>query len=143
MGPGQALPVDEEQLEQLLRNPQAHVTIRQQYSGPVPPSGEMERYDRLLPGSAERMLRMAEKGLDHQIRVADRESRLEHAHVTVGQVFGLIVVLAVMYASYQLVMHGHAVSGTIFGSLDLVALVTVFAYDKGGSDEKDEKKQKR
>jgi len=45
-----------------------------------------------------------------------------------GLVAGFVVSLSVLAASCWLIVSGHEVSGTIFGTLDLAALVGVFVY---------------
>ena len=44
-------------------------TVLRSWEGPLPPGGELQAYNDALPGSAERILRMAEKALDAQIEV--------------------------------------------------------------------------
>ncbi len=39
------------------------------YSGPLPPPGVLEGFERVLPGAAERIFSMVEKQLDHRISI--------------------------------------------------------------------------
>ena len=39
------------------------------FSGPLPPPGVLEGYERVLPGSAERIFTMAEKQLEHRLHL--------------------------------------------------------------------------
>jgi len=41
--------------------------IRQEFAGPLPHPSVLAGYDDVVPGSAERILRMAEKQLEHRI----------------------------------------------------------------------------
>jgi predicted membrane protein DUF2335 len=41
-------------------------------SGPLPPPSELEKIDRIIPGGADRLLRMAEKEQTHRIEDAKR-----------------------------------------------------------------------
>jgi len=43
----------------------AHLT-QQQFSGPVPHPQILQGYDQIIPGAAERILRMAEEDAEHQ-----------------------------------------------------------------------------
>lgn len=45
------------------------VSKRVSISGPLPPPLVLKQYDELVPGSAERVIQMAEKSLDHQMSV--------------------------------------------------------------------------
>jgi uncharacterized membrane protein len=51
----------------------------------------------------------------------------------VGQLFGFIIALAFLLVSAWLINGGHEVAGVILGSVDLVALVTVFVYGVNSS----------
>ncbi|MCA1837892.1 MAG: DUF2335 domain-containing protein, partial [Actinobacteria bacterium] len=54
------------------------------FQGPLPPPESFEHYDHVLPGAAERILRMTEKSLDHRIAVESAESRDQSAVVQAG-----------------------------------------------------------
>lgn len=43
------------------------IAVSEQFSGPMPHPKHLREYDEILPGSAERILSMAEKNLDHNI----------------------------------------------------------------------------
>ena len=47
-----------------------------------------------------------------------------------GQIFGFIIAIAFLIASFVLILKGFGVYGTIIGSIDLVALVTVFVIGR-------------
>jgi hypothetical protein len=46
--------------------------ISAHWSGPLPPPAELEKIDRIIPGGADRLLRMAEKEQTHRIEDAKR-----------------------------------------------------------------------
>jgi uncharacterized membrane protein len=46
----------------------AHLT-QQQFSGPVPHPQILQGYDQIIPGAAERILRMAEEDAEHQRKI--------------------------------------------------------------------------
>ncbi len=62
-----AMPESGEELEKLL------VSV----SGPIPPPSMMEQYERTLPGSADRILKMAENQSEHRqwIEKKDRKEK--------------------------------------------------------------------
>lgn len=47
----------------------AVIHAQMEFSGPLPPPQILGQYDEVLPGAAERILRMAEKQQDHRIGV--------------------------------------------------------------------------
>ncbi len=68
------------------------------FSGPIPPPEALEKYEHILPGAAERILSMAEKNNDHNIKIENRRLDIEidflgksHKYAITGQFFGLLV----------------------------------------------------
>jgi hypothetical protein len=51
-----------------------------------------------------------------------------------GQLFGFLIAMLFLGASTAVVLAGHDVAGTILGTIDLVALVTVFVVGRRSSD---------
>lgn len=93
----------------------------------LPGPDAFERYEKVLPGAADRILKMMEHQADH--RMAMETSLVESAVRTerLGQLSGLAVVALAFVVSALLIVNGHPVSGTILGVADLVGLVAVFA----------------
>ena len=50
--------------------------ISAHWSGPLPPPAELEKIDQIIPGGADRLLRMAEKEQSHRIEDAKRGQNL-------------------------------------------------------------------
>lgn len=63
-------------------------------SGPLPAAGEFEKYERALPGAADRILRLAEKEAEH--RHAEDEKLTNHSIRSGkrGQIFAFIISVA-------------------------------------------------
>jgi hypothetical protein len=72
----------QEELKKLLAGPpenrranirnlvRTHVSIQSyHHSGPLPPSGELKRYNELIDKGAERIMRLTEKQQDHRISI--------------------------------------------------------------------------
>ena len=80
----------------------------QQYSGPIPPPDMMRAYEEILPGSAERILNMAEREQARQINYDNR-----------GLLFGFIAALCLIALSAYIVSLGFAWQsvGVVIGSL--------------------------
>lgn len=95
---------------------------------PMPPPEILKAYNEVIPDAANRILRLLEVKSGHRQKVQEITvlGRLKERYK--GQLFALIIALAFLFVSFVLVLEGHDVSGTIIGSVDLVALVSVFAY---------------
>jgi len=49
----------------------------QQYKGPIPSADELEKYEKILPGAADRILKMAEKNVDQEIYSRLQQQKIE------------------------------------------------------------------
>jgi len=88
----------------------------------IPNAGELKEYEVAVPGAAARLLQMAEAEQRHIHKLDDQQLSLARR----GQVFALTISLAFLGVSGFLISGGHDVAGTVIGSVDLVALATVF-----------------
>lgn len=103
------------------------------YSGPIPPPESLEYYEGILPGAADRILRMAEENARSLRETASRQLDLDssneqnrHRETGKGQNFGLVAtVLAFSVTALALVLGYPVVAGTI-SSATIVALAAVF-----------------
>lgn len=112
------------------------------FSGPIPPPAHLEQYERILPGAAERILKMAEEQSAHR-RSLEKQvigSGVKRAHL--GLWFGLCVGLAgfvvVGYCAYL----GFETLAAIIAALDLGSLVGVFVYGSKQTRQEREEKER-
>ena len=80
----------------------------------------------MLPGAAERILRMVEKdqaGTQEANQLAIREAAADNQR---GQKFGFLIALAAFVAACVLGYQGHATAAATVGGGTVVGLVTVF-----------------
>src|SRR5215210_3890272 len=66
---------------------------QEQWSGPIPPPAVLERLDRVVPGGAERVLRMAEKEQAHRIAYEREGLAASKADAWRGQYLGAAISL--------------------------------------------------
>ena len=107
--------------------------VERRISGPLPTPDILLGYDEVLPGAAERIMRMAEK--EQAMVEGDRASAREVEGIAVraaaadnrrGQVFGFLVALAAFGTAGFLGYLGYGTPAAIGGGGTVVALVTVF-----------------
>ncbi|WP_404377720.1 DUF2335 domain-containing protein [Vreelandella aquamarina] len=110
------------------------------YSGPLPPSSEMERYETITPGAADRILAMAEQQQRHRhnqeskeneanARIADSNIRIQDAsikEVRRGQWMGFVLGLAFLGVTTLLGLNGHEIAASVLGLGGVAAVATVF-----------------
>jgi len=112
------------------KTPMQVTSVSAEFAGPIPHPAILEQYDRVVPGSAERILAMAERQSAHRIELEGCVIRSDIRKSERGQWFGLIVALSGLAAAVALGIAGHGVAGGIIGSVDLVALVGIFVYGR-------------
>ncbi|MEI7789113.1 MAG: DUF2335 domain-containing protein [Chlorobiaceae bacterium] len=107
------------------------------FIGPLPHPSVLRKYEQILPGSAERILIMAEKEQDkrHERVSKDSDGLIDISNR--GQTFALTVCLTALTISGVLGITGHDAIGSIIGGLDLVALAVVFISGRQGSSPKE------
>lgn len=98
------------------------------HSGPLPPPSILEGYERVLPGSAERIVKMAETQSLHRQLLEKTLVSTSSRNSTMGLIFGFIIAVIAFALSAYLIYTSHVVVGGIMGSAVIVALVGVFVY---------------
>lgn len=116
---------------------------RNSYSGPIPPPALLKGYEDILPGSADRILKMAEKQSDHRreiekiaVESGARDSRL-------GIICGTIVCITVCITGIVLsLLTESAALGAFLSLSSLASLVGVFIYGTRSNSNERAKKSK-
>lgn len=98
------------------------------FSGPLPPPQILEEYDRIAPGSATRIIAMAEKQADHRRRLETQIVSSDIANSRVGLFCGLAIGIGGLAAGTIIAIKGNPQAGVGMGFLTLGSLVSVFVY---------------
>lgn len=69
------------------------------FSGPMPPPSLLEGYELLIPGAAERILKMAESDAKHQQEIEFAALRVMESERKRGQHYGFVIGLAALVTS--------------------------------------------
>lgn len=100
--------------------------LTQTFSGPIPPPKLLEEYNMILPGSAERILSMAEAEANHRHEM-ERTVLFETAsEVKRGQKYALFMGSFAITASVIAAFIGAEKTAMIIGGSTVVGLVTAF-----------------
>lgn len=65
--------------------PRDEVQLRRPFAGPLPPPEQLEAYERLAPGTTDRLLRLLEEQAEYQLRIRELEARNASRQVRLGQ----------------------------------------------------------
>ena len=112
------------------------VTV-EEFTGPIPPPAIMKQYEETLPGSADRILKMAENQSEHRQLLEKKRLSFSNREVHIGQVLGFFIgAIAIVTGGYT-ALSGAQISGGFIGTAGVVGLVAVFVI---GSNRKPPKK---
>ncbi|MDB0600476.1 DUF2335 domain-containing protein [Tenacibaculum maritimum] len=106
------------------------------HSGPLPDAETLIQYDSVIPGGADRIMKMAEKQQSHRISIETKVVSSQSSQSKLGQVFGLIIGLAGIGCGTYLASVGQDVVGGIIAGGTVVSLVSVFVLGKKSSKKK-------
>ncbi len=106
-----------------------------QYSGPLPPASELERYEEVCPGAAKVILEafQAETNHRHEMdkKYFDLDKRLvcgTHSRGLLGLWLGFTIAMTVLFLAGWLVYLGNVAAGVTIATIDLASLAGVFVY---------------
>ncbi len=102
------------------------VEITESWAGPIPPPAILQQYEQVLEGSAQSIIDSFVKQGDHRRSLEREYLDADSRRADRGQILAFVLALAFLIVAGALVWHGEALAGTTIGTVDLVALVTVF-----------------
>ena len=108
----------------------AATIVRGEFSGPIPPPSVLAEYEKMIPGSADRILTMAERQSDHrqkmEAKMIDAESRDSFCGVVFAFSIGVVSLIIGAIMAIKIPNNGGTVIGTIFGMSGVGSIVGTF-----------------
>jgi len=98
------------------------------WSGPIPPPQTLEGYEMLVPGAADRILKVAEAQTAHRIDMESTVIRGDSKRSYLGLLAGFVLSTMVIAGGIYLVALGHDWAGAGLVGLNLTGLAAVFVY---------------
>ncbi|WP_455049128.1 DUF2335 domain-containing protein [Mitsuokella sp.] len=135
-------PLNHQRNQQLDK--QVNIQHLQVHKGPLPDPLTLEQYDKVVPGAAERILRVFEKQVDHRLDIEQQQAKDIQAKTAIekeyadsetrialcGVIFAFIIsIISILGGLYMIVFAGHEVLGTLFSGAGLAPLVGNFIRD--------------
>lgn len=109
----------------------------EQTSGPIPSPASLAEYDALMPGLADRIVKMAEgesahrRDLEKQLLTARIDDMKDYrAAERTGQHYALAIATLIITLGFIAIFCGHPMSGGILGGSTIVSLVGLFIYGR-------------
>jgi len=94
----------------------------------LPRPSDLQEYESIIPGAANRILRMAENQAEHRQFLEKTVIRGDSRRAFYGLCVGGFISLSVLVGAVFLIYTGHDVAGAVVAGLDLVGLASVFVY---------------
>lgn len=107
------------------------------YTGLIPHPEFLKQYNDILPGSANRLLTMAENQENHRIEMETIQLKKSHRNSLLGLIGGFIILLIVVLLGGYLIINNKPIEG--FTSLILGIGSLVSSYFKGINSQKAER----
>lgn len=101
-------------------------TITQTIESPYPPSSELEGYERVLPGAAERIFALVEAESKHRRELEKTALERESRDSLIGLAAAFVVAMTATVGGGALVYFGYPVAGSIFGLSGVASIVGAF-----------------
>ena len=107
---------------------QMTVSATEVWAGPIPPPEALQKYEDIVPGAANRILKMAEGQTAHRIQIEKTVVRGDSWRSFLGLIFGFIVSMTGLLGGIYIIDNGHDWAGGVLVGLDLVGLAGCFVY---------------
>lgn len=124
--------------------------IQSEFSGPIPPPSIIEGYERVLPGSADRIIAMAERQSLHRQKMEEKMIDAESRDSLLGVIFAFILgigcIIAAVIMVFVVPQNSGAISGALLGVAGIGSITSSFItstrrnYKKKDQPKKDEPK---
>lgn len=112
---------------------QAGPQVKAEFSGPLPPADELEKYERISPGAAERIFAMAETQGHHRRELEKSLVDNEYKEASKGQICAATLgALAIISGTIAGIL-GAQWTGSMIGGLGMVGLVYAFIQGRIGN----------
>ena len=96
------------------------------HSGPLPNAEQMERYEKICTGAADRILKLAEEQTKHRQKMENIKVKSASRDSLLGLVFAFLFCTMTILCATYMVINDYAITGTIFGGVGLVGIVSMF-----------------
>ena len=111
----------------------ARIYYQNDWKSEFPSPSIMKAYNEAFENGGYKVFLEIQKISDHKIAM-DKLAMLKLKQRRFGQIYGFIIALCFMIASFILILLGFGIYGTILGSVNLISLVTIFVLDKGQNE---------
>jgi len=106
----------------------------QSFQGPLPPPSLFGQYDQILPGSADRILSLAEKEQAHRQKWESEVLNAQKSEISRGQWMGFGLSIFALTIAFLCAYFGFPIVATVCISTVLVGIVTAFLRGRSNKE---------
>lgn len=112
--------------KQLHKKPEANLITQKtvSFSGPLPPPHLLQQYNDIIPGSAEKIIKMAEQQAGHRMGL----EKIDGNNSKKGVIFAFIIGMTGIIGAVILGLYDKEVVAVALGGGTLISLVGAFIY---------------
>lgn len=104
---------EQQRIAHVRRLAAIEITEQSSFRGPLPPPAMLAQYETLAPGTADRIITMAEDAMYHQQTLEAEEHTRAHRRDLAGMFLSFCMAIAMIGGSIALAMLGHGVWGIV------------------------------
>lgn len=123
---------EKDQLVQIIQSIQTRQETH--YSGPIPPSSEMEGYNKAFTNGAERIFNLAEKQAYHRMQLETIAIKAQLDQSSLGQKFAFITFVILAAIGVTLTFYGYERVAIVIFSGTIIGVVSLFIFGKKKSE---------
>lgn len=118
------------QMDQKVVKKVVEAVVQSEFSGPIPPPNIIEEYERILPGSADRIIAMAEKQSTHRQKMEEKMISAESRDGLLGVIFAFVLGIGCIISSVIMVclvpQSAGAIAGAFLGVTGIGSITSSF-----------------
>ena len=111
------------------------------FSGPIPPAAELNAYEKVIPGAAERIIKMAEDESVHRRNQEEKMLSSSCGDSRLGLWLGFFIGLSALTLSGLIAIYASPGAGSFLAFASISSLVGVFVYGSKKKREEDRSSQ--
>lgn len=116
--------------------------VSETFSGPLPHPDILQRYNEILPGSAERIFKTFEGQTQHRQKLERSVVKTDNAKSIMGLVFGFVIAITAICGGIYCALEGRPFLGGTLSFTGIALIVASFIYKKKSEETDPQTKDK-
>ncbi len=123
---------------QKVENKEGQILQLEHFSGPLPHPAILEKYNQIVPGAADRIIKKFEAQTEHRHRIENRVIWVDSVKSILGLIFAFLIAMTAIVGGLYSVLHGYSFLGGSLSFAGLAILVAGFITNRFVGNKKPE-----